>query len=186
MSNWLNIRSQRLLLAGALSITVGIPTLACTGGGQAVESPSSRIQGTWKIQPNEADLRNLKILDFALNKPTKLDQLKKKLKPKMTSSELEMFNAVSKAPKNSPEIKMAKAQMAIMKSARLTITSSNYSLNLGGNTDEWQYEISKETGKQLTLKLDNGEVHNLTFETDNLINVVITKPERLELRFKRE
>ncbi len=188
MSNWFSTRAPRLLLAASLAFAVGVPTIACTGGGgvSADAAASERIVGTWQVQPNEDDLRQLKIIDAALGKKKDLAKLKKKLKPKMTAAEEEMFKALANAPANSPELKFAKEQLKMMKQARLTITDSKYSMKFGDDVNEWTYKVSKESGDDITLKLDNGEVHELELETNDLINVTITSPQKLELRFSRK
>ena len=200
MRSWTNTKMRRVMWAGALAVTVGLPTLACSGSSDsedAVEEvveeddsfdPEEAIVGTWMIQPEKAQLRELKILDFAINKPkTGVEQLKKRLKPPPTEAEIITFKELRKADPSSPEVEFAKMYLEMLKSARLEISSSKWTLDMAGEKDSWGYTIESKTDDALKVKLESGEVNELSFANEDLIDVEIKQQgESLRLRFKRE
>jgi hypothetical protein len=201
MRSWTNIKVRRLMLAGAVALTVGLPILACGGGADRADpvketiveeddglDPEQAIVGVWMIQPEATQLRELKIIDFAVNRPdTKLGQLKKRLKPPPTEAEIKTYNELRAADPNSPEIDFAKMYLDMLKSARLEITSSKWALDLAGEQDSWTYTVQGKTADSLTVKLEDGSVNKLVFKDEDHVDVQLTQGgQTLDLGFKRE
>ena len=202
MPTTLRTSAVRLVIGASLTLGVGLPILACSGGGADVtEKPSKRAGddskfkpakaavGMWKVKPGEEDLRKLKVIDMALNRPQSDESmLSKKLKPSPTPAETEVFKAIKALAPDSPEAAFFKTQLDMMKTATLQITKDTYILDFGPEHEEYEYTVAKEGANRLTVKLDSGEVHELTFDGPDRIEVLIrdSGPEELNLTFVRK
>ena len=114
--------------------------------------------------------------------------LSKKLKPSPTPAETEVFKAIKALAPDSPEAAFFKTQLDMMKTATLQITKDTYILDFGPEHEEYEYTVAKEGANRLTVKLDSGEVHELTFDGPDRIEVLIrdSGPEELNLTFVRK
>ena len=97
MTHTVGSKVRRLLMASGVALVLGVPTLACMGGGDTSggdatdgttkEEPAPKeekgalkddLVGTWKVQPSEEALRELKIIRNAIEgkpPPKKLQPL---------------------------------------------------------------------------------------------------------------
>jgi len=205
MNAWIEHKARRLLIVGALAFAVGIPTIACTGGGEEAsddddagdddDAPeefdaADAIQGSWQVQPHKDDLRQLKIIDMAMKPKIDKKKFKAKLKPPPSADEEKMFDEIRKLDKNSPDVKFMKSMIKMMKNARLDIDDSTYKLTVEDDTQTMQYEITDKGENTAKIKLSNGpggdEKHELTWDGNDKIDVKITEPRPQNLVFKRK
>ena len=202
MQNAHTLDLRRLLFVGAVALTVGIPTLACSGGSgggdeaeevaeveedDAGTDAAAKIQGTWQVQPEASQLRELKIVNLAINKPNaKVEQLNKKLDPDATPEEVAMFNELKKADPSSPEVAFAKTFIQMMKDARLEVDANKWTLTMAGDTDSWTYTVASSSDDSVTVKLESGETNEMTFVNDDLVKVKIVEGgESMDVQFRR-
>ncbi len=208
MSTWFEHSARRLVVAGALAFAVGAPTLACMGGGgtteedgggaddggaddggadEASKSAHQRSVGTWQVQPSKEDMRQLKILNMALNPKIKEAQFKQKLKPPPSNDELALFRQVKQVPPNSPDAQLVRMQIKMMKESRLTITEAKWTMEMGGDKQEWSYTVVSDSPDTVKVKLDSGEESTLKFVNDNKIHVtLVDQGKTMELQFARK
>ena len=197
MTLWLETKARRLTLAAAVAFAVGVPTLACTGSADVAEDVAdepaedglaAKSVGNWRVKPSDEELRQLKILDMAINKEgSNVGMLQKKLKPPPTPEEIATFELLKSMDPNSPDMQFAKMQLEMMKSANLEITSSKWNLTFGGETESWSYTVQSESGSKLVVKLDSGEVNELNFVDDDNIKVTLKDDlGEMELQFARK
>lgn len=204
MPTTIQTSAARLVLGVSLTLGVGLPILGCSGGvmnhdesdepskrsGDASNfQPAKAAIGMWKVKPGEEDLRKLKVIDMALNRPQSDESmLSKKLKPGPTPAEVEVFKAIKALAPDSQEAAFFKTQLDMMKTATLQITRDTYILDFGPEHEEYGYSVAKEGANRLTVKLDSGETHDLTFDGPDRIEVLIRDAgsEELNLTFVRK
>lgn len=155
------ISARRLLLASGVALSIGLPLLACSGSTtdgatDAVEpepaGPETKIVGSWRMVPDEATLRLLKVVDAAISgKPNKKEKL-----GTLTADEEALFAEWSNK-KGSDEAKLMKSQLRFIKDSQFTFTDKQVTVKMGDETvGPIAYEMVSATDANTTLKFDIG------------------------------
>ncbi len=203
MTEWVGSKARRLLLAGAVAFTMGAPTIACMGGdtsggdddgteedgggdeggdekgGDGIESG---MIGSFKVQPSEDALRELQIINAAINgKPPP-----KKLQP-LKAPEKDLYQSAKKA--SGGEKEYMKSQIKLMKGARVTFSkggSGKYDFDGGSNSFDWTTSNVKGDSASITMKYDHGVVEkaDLTLKGKDL-HAHFTSPRATDIVFKK-
>lgn len=202
--------------AAAVLAAVVVPILACSGaadietptdappptdgattgkagkhGKGPVDDPATVVLGNWKLQPDDASLRELKILDAALDTSMTRDQFKNKLKPPPNPSELSEYDTLAAAVKSDPssaEVQEARNTIATMKSEEVTVTSSNVTRSSSIGSETWTYAVLSSSTDKLSIKLnESDETMDFSFDGPDLMRMHLTSAtETLDQRFKRK
>ena len=158
---------RRLLLAGVVTLCVGLPMLACSGGGatdgatdtvvtpeqpEPSADPAKRVVGTWRMVPTEERLRELKIVDAAMSgKPQKKEKL-----GKLSDSEEKLFKEWEG--KKGDDAKAMKSELKFAKNCLFEFSDTQVTIKFG--EDETfgpiAYDVVEATDKTTTLKFDPG------------------------------
>jgi hypothetical protein len=170
---------RRLIVVASLAISLVPPMLACSGETGTTDvatptptpppapaDPAQKIVGTWRMVPEEAELRRLKVIDAALSGKA---QKKEKL-GKLTAEEEKLFKEWEN--KQGPEVKAMKAQLKFAKGCQFTFTDKTVTVNFDdekfGPVD---YTVVSATDANTTLKFDPGlgngtETHSIDWTSD--------------------
>jgi hypothetical protein len=177
MNRWI----QTAALATGLALTVGVPTLACSGMDMASGDLSTTMLGTYAVQPSPDTLRELKILKAAVSgKPPS-----KGLQP-MSAADKEIYKTGKNA--GASEKAAIKHQLNSMAGARVTFEGSGkglYTFNGGENPFSWTTADTTATPAELTLTYDHGvvEIGTITLNGSDL-DVHWKAPREMDLVFK--
>ncbi|MFT4621455.1 MAG: hypothetical protein ACI8PZ_000107 [Myxococcota bacterium] len=182
MSTFLERNARRLLIAGGLTLVMGVPTIACMGGADVevgggdeddggddkkeAATPESKVIGTWQMRPPSDQMRNFKIIDAALSgKPAKLEKL-----GKLKGAEQTLFDEVKGM--KGPEKKMMMNQLKFMKQSKLIFTKSDVTVQFGADEKfgPVKYTVSSATDSKISVKFDPGlgngtETHTITWKS---------------------
>lgn len=205
MTGFVGSQARRLLIAGALAFAVGVPTIACMGdtsGGDDVEENDgddgddggddkadeggdgieSAMIGSFKVQPSEAALRELQIINAAISgkpPPKKLGELK--------GADKTLYQTAKKA--SGAEKEYMKTQIKMMKGARVTFSkggSGKYDFDGGTNPFDWSSSNVSDSSLNITMKYDHGVVEEakLTLKGGDL-HAHFTSPRETDIVFKK-
>jgi len=207
MTEWVGSKARRLLLAGAIAFATGAPTIACMGGDSGGETDGGggndnngggggnggggetkadgvegAIIGTFRVTPSDEALRELKILNAAVNgKPPP-----KNIKPPFGPKDKKTYQDAKRA--SGGEKEYIKGQLNLMKGARVTFEKGGkgkYVFDGGENPFNWT--LSGASGKKGTIKMnyDHGvsEEGTITLKGSEL-HVHFTKPRPTDIIFK--
>jgi hypothetical protein len=183
-----------------------LPILACTGGDVTVEptepppppvapsnevtDPATTVQGNWKVFPSDEDLRQLKVLNFALDPTAKEADLQQRLTPPATADELKQFRdlqAAVKANPNDPSVNMARELIRMMKNTEMTVTSNEVTLIVDDQPQTWTYTVDSASTNNLALTLSSNEKQSYAFEGPDMMRLTMGTPgNELNLRFNRK
>lgn len=174
---------RRLLLAGVVTLCVGLPMLACSGGGKATDDatdgvvaptptpepsadPAKRVVGTWRMVPTEDRLRELKIVDAAMSgKPQKKEKL-----GKLSDTEEKLFKEWEG--KKGDEAKQMKSELKFAKNCLFEFSDTQVTIKFG--EDETfgpiAYDVVSATDSSTVLKFDPGlgngtETHTFAWDS---------------------
>jgi hypothetical protein len=156
---------RRLLLAGVVGFSIGLPMLACSGGATTDAAtdvakpeppdeadPKKRIVGTWRMIPTEDRLRELKIIDAAISgKPQKKEKL-----GKLSDAEDKLFKEWEN--KKGEEAKAMKNELKFVKNCLFEFTDSQVTIKFGEDETFGPigYTVVSATDTNTTLKFDPG------------------------------
>lgn len=180
MTAWFHRKARRLMVATTLTLAVGLPMLACSGGGDVAtdgtttpdpvpapkaDDPAKKVVGTWRMVPPEEELRRLKVIDAALSgKPQKKEKL-----GSMTADEKALFNEWSG--KKGAEAQAMKGQIRFSKNCQFTFTDSQVTVKFEDESfGPVNYSVVSATDNNTTVKFDPGlgngtETHSITWES---------------------
>jgi len=206
MTEWVGSKARRLLLAGAIAFATGAPTIACmggdSGGGETTdgdhggdEKPKddggakkdkgieSALISTFKVQPSPEMLRELKILNAAVNgKPPP-----KKIKPPMGPPDKKMYNEAKKA--SGGEKEYIKSQIKLMKGARVTFEKGGkgkYVFDGGENPFKWTISNASAKSADIVMTYDHGTVEKAELKLKGSdIHAHFTSPRPTDIVFKK-
>ena len=171
---------RRLVLAGAVALSVGLPLLACSGtttpttDTPAVEpapapatDPKTKLVGTWKMMPDEKNLREMKIIDAAMSGRTqKIEKL-----GDLTPDEQKLLDEWKN--KSGDETKDMKAQLRFLRNCTFDFTDKQVTIHFGedetyGPVD---YAVTNATDTNTTVTFDPGlgngtETHSIDWQAD--------------------
>jgi len=195
-------KARRLLLAGAIAFATGAPTIACMGGDGGTtdaagddddddgggKEESGGIEdgliGSFQVQPSPEMLRELKILNAAVNgRPPP-----KNIKPPMGPDDKKMFREAKQA--SGGEKEYIKGQIKLMKGARVTFKSDGSGkYDFDGGNNPFKYTLSGASGNtaKITMNYDHGTVEkaNLTLKGSD-VHAEFTSPRATSIVFKRK
>jgi len=200
MTHTVGSKVRRLLVASSVALMLGIPTVACMGGadtstggddgGDKTEKPEPKksaslkedMVATWKVQPSEAALRELKIIRNAVGgKPPP-----KKLQP-LSDSEKKLFQDAKKA--SGSEQEFFRGLIARMSGARVTFESNGKGkYDFDGGENPFTYTTSNESADSLNveIKYDHGTVEKASLKKKGAnIDVHFTEPGTADYQFKK-
>jgi hypothetical protein len=200
-------RMRRAAVWGTIGTMLVLPILACSGGdtttdaavvepappppppSNEVTDPATTVQGTWKVYPSDEDLRQLKILNLALDTTSTEADLGKRLTPPPTADETKQYNdlkAAIKANPNDPSVKMAEDIIKMMKNTEMTVTGTEVTLSIDGNPSTWTYTVDSASTNNLQLTLSSNEKQSYVFEGPDMMRLTMgTPPNEYKLRFNR-
>lgn len=179
MKAWFH-NARRMAVAGTVALVVGVPGIACMGGETTPTDqtapaptpdpepadPATKIVGTWRMIPDEAKLRELKIIDAAISgKPQKKEKL-----GDLTKEEQKLFDDWED--KKGPEVKAKKAEIRFMKGCQFVYTDSQVTVKFDEEAfGPVSYTVVSATDANLTLRFDPGlgngvETHSIDWESD--------------------
>ena len=194
MTQTVGSKVRRLLVASGMALVLGVPTVACMGGGDAPSgdtkedaAPAGKgelkdeLVATWKVHPGEDALRQLKIIRNAIEgKPPP-----KKLQP-LNDAEKKMYQDAKKASGSDQDA--FRAIIGRLSNARVTFESGGKGrYDFDGGQNPFTYTTSNEKADSLTLeiKYDHGTVEKATLKKKGkIIDVQITSPSSMEVQFK--
>jgi hypothetical protein len=175
--------ARRLMLATGVAICIGLPLLACTGGGTPATDaatdvatptpvpapaadPAQRLVGTWRMVPPDTELRKLKIMDAAISgKPQKKEKL-----GDLTAEEQKLYKEWEG--KKGPDLQAAKQAIKFAKSCTFEFTDSQVTVKFGEDDVNGPFPYTKvdATDAQTVIKFDPGfgngmETHTFVWES---------------------
>jgi len=200
MTHTVGSKVRRLLMASGVALVLGVPTLACMGGGDTSggdatdgttkEEPAPKeekgalkddLVGTWKVQPSEEALRELKIIRNAIEgKPPP-----KKLQP-LSDAEKKLFQDAKKA--SGADQEFFRGLIARMSGARVTFDADGKGrYDFDGGQNPFTYTTSKESQDSVSIEIKYD--HGVTEKADlkrkgKAIDVQFTAPSSGSYQFK--
>jgi hypothetical protein len=177
--------ARRWMLASGIALCIGVPLLACTGGGtpatdaatdvatptptptpEPAADPAKRLVGTWRMVPPDDELRKLKIMDAAISgKPQKKEKL-----GTLTAEEQKLYNEWTN--KKGPDLQAAKQAIKFAKSCTFDFTDTQVTVKFGDDDTNgpFPYSVVSATDTNTTIKFDPGfgngmETHSFAWES---------------------
>ncbi len=198
-------RMRRAALWGTVGTMLVLPILACTGGDVTVEptevpppppppsndvsDPAATIQGDWKVFPNDADLRVLKVLSVALDAQGNEQELQNKLTPPPTADEIKQFHdlkAAIKANPDDPSVKWARDLIAMIKNTEMNVTGTEVTLSVEDVPQTWTYTVDSASLNNLLLTLSSNEKLTFVFDSPDTMRLTrVSGQNQAAMSFKR-
>jgi hypothetical protein len=200
MTRTVGSKARRLLVASGVALVLGLPTLACMGGadtstrgddGTTTEEPKPEpkkggelkddLIATWKVQPSEQVLRELKIIKNAIEgKPPP-----KNLQP-LSDGEKNLYQDAKKA--SGAEQEYFSGLINRLKGARVTFEAGGKGrYDFDGGQNPFTYTTSGESADALSveIKYDHGMVEKANLKrAGKAIDVHFTAPGEADYQFK--
>lgn len=188
--------ARRLMLATGVAICIGLPILACTGGGETTTDaatdaapqpnpepvpaadPAARLVGNWRMLPPEDKLREMKIIAVAISDNPKQKEKQLEKLGKLNADEQRLFNEWEK--KSGPEVKAKKQEIRFTKNTDFEFTDKTVTIRFGEDdvNGPFNYTVVSATDSNTTVTFDPGfgnglETHSFDWSsptegTDNI------------------
>ena len=200
MTKWVGTKARRLVIAGSVAFFVGVPLVACMGGadtstdGAVKEEPKGEPKkeakgiadamiSTWAVVPGEDTLRQLKIINAAIEgnpPPKKLGDL--------SADEKKLYNDAKKA--SGSEQQYFRGLISMMKGARVTFKADGSGqYDFDGGTNPFKYTTSNVNDSSLNVQInyDHGTVEKADLSMKGSdIAVHFTSPNVSDFTFKKK